>query len=242
MMKRHNNGISEEHIVAYLDGELNVNGEMREALGDTELRQVAREYATLKKIFARTASEPRFLLSKTSDTRALAYLQSVLRGNVRMAPDANAVPGSQATTIRTKKFWAKRSTIGFALALLLGALWFTFKPNEAPVPSIVDTVVEPRQIQPAPSVQPTPEVAVNNTPATTTSDVSLTVNRPTATKKSSNKQVVAVTNTIDAPVQKEANIVANQQEEQPADIMISRRYAKLIKNVRVVDVTQQDKM
>src|SRR5688572_28415129 len=153
-MKRHNNGISEEHIVAYLDGELNVNGEMREALGDAELRHVAREYATLKKVFAGSASDSRFLLNKASDTRALAFLQNVLRGN-KMAPDAEAIPLVRPQTTRTKMFWAKRSAMGFALALFLGALWLTLKPTDGTyAPVIVSAPPTQQQVQP--SVVPTP--------------------------------------------------------------------------------------
>jgi hypothetical protein len=42
----------------------------------------------------------------------------------------------------------------------------------------------------------------------------------------------------------EAAPAATIQKEQtdPADIMISHRYAKMIKSTRVVEVTQQDKM
>jgi hypothetical protein len=244
MMKRHNNGISEEHIVAYLDGELNVNGEMREALGDAELRHVAKEYATLKKVFARTASEPRFLLSQSSDSRAYAYLQNVLRGKegARMAPDAEAVRSQTSATVATKKFWAKRSVIGFAVVLFLGALWFTLSPNETPtVPEIVGNSTQPQLVQPSPSTVITPESVVKDA-SPTMPEVALNATRNVAAKRSTKKSESSGTTIVAAPVEEKPNIVANQQEEQPADIMISRRYAKLIKNVRIVEVTQQDKM
>ena len=244
-MKRHNNGISEEHIVAYLDGELNVNGEMREALGDNELRHVAKEYATLKKVFARSASESRFLLNKSSDARARAFLQNVLHGN-KMAPDAEAIPLVRPQTTRTKMFWAKRSALGFALALFLGALWFTLKPTDGTdTPVIVSAPpvqqdVQPSEVVPTPTT-PQPMANITESPASQ-QQVAANTTQAVAAKRTSKRIVPAEISSPAPPVEKDANIVANQQEEQPADIMISRRYAKLIKNVRVVEITQQDKM
>lgn len=242
-MKRHNNGISEEHIVAYLDGELNVNGEMREALGDAELRHVAKEYATLKKVFARSASESRFILNKTSDASALSYLQNVLRGN-KMAPDAEAIPLVRPATTRTKMFWAKRSAIGFALALFLGALWFTLKPTDGTdAPVIVSAPPVQEQVQPSQVPAPTIQEPIANVSELPASQQGGAANstQVVAAKRTFKKVTPAEIKSPAAPIE-QANIVANQQEEQPADIMISRRYAKLIKNVRVVEITQQDKM
>ena len=242
-MKRHNNGISEEHIVAYLDGELNVNGEMREALGDTELRHVAKEYAALKKVFAGSASESRFLLNKASDARARAFLQNVLHGN-KMAPDADAIPLVRTQTTRTKMFWAKRSAIGFALALFLGALWFTMKPSDSTdAPVIVSAPSPQEQVQPNLVPAPTTQEPIANVSEAPASQQNVAANstQVVAAKRTS-KKVAPAEISSPAPPAEQANIVAHQQEEQPADIMISRRYAKLIKNVRVVEITQQDKM
>jgi hypothetical protein len=249
MMKRHNNGISEEHIVAYLDGELNVNGEMREALGDAELHNVAREYAVLKKLFVRSASESRFLLTQSADSRALAYLQNVLHGmkpGSRMADDAAAMPSTRvAPAIRTKNFWAKRTTIGFAFALLLGVLWISYQPNEvATVPNEARNSVQTPDALPNPSSMTLPEPSVS-APAEVAATATPTSPEPmerTAVRKSARKQGVPVQNVAETPVVEQSNIVANQPEEKPADVMISRRYAKLIKNVRTVEITQQDKM
>ena len=248
MMKQHNNGISEEHIVAYLDGEFNANGEMREALGDGEIHRVAKEYHTLKQVIAQSAADPRFLLSKAADTRARAYLHNLLRANrpeVPMAPDADAVRLAPQVASRTKKFWIKRSAVGFALALFLGMLWFATRPTDTVT---TEPVVATNQSQPQPEVVTppavtqvpevmAPEVKNIETPAVAEAPARA-VNKP-AVKRSA----PAPTNIAAAPVEKKPeNIVATQPEADPADVMISRRYAKLIKNVRIVEVTQQDKM
>ena len=248
MMKRHNNGISEEHIVAYLDGELNVNGEMREALGDAELLQTAKEYAMLKKIVAKTSGESRFQLTPSADSRARLYLASVLRGKTSTlnAPDLDAVPMARPARIATTKFWAKRSSIGLVLALFLGVLWFATRPNDevAVPPTVADHTTQPQVVQPsAPPVIETPAPVVTNEPIKNTEVASHSV--PVSGVKKSAKKTGAGSQNIAAitpTTEEKPAVTASRVDEQPNDIMISRRYAKLIKNVRVVEVTQQDKM
>lgn len=245
-MKRHNNGISEEHIVAYLDGELNVNGEMREALGDAELLHTAKEYGMLKKIFAKSSRESRFQLTASADANTRNYIASVLRTKSNMAPDRDAVPMSRpAPATVTKKFWAKRSAIGLVLALFLGVLWFATRPNdEIMTPSpVADTAPAPQVAEPGAPAANTPASQLAEAPATNV-DVATHSTPATHVKRSTEKKANSGTQNIAAApvVEEKPAVVASRMEEQPNDIMISRRYAKLIKNVRVVEVTQQDKM
>lgn len=238
-MKRHHNGISEEHIVAYLDGELNVNGEMREALGDEEILHVTKEHAMLKKIFARTSAESRFRLKKATDARVLAYLHDVLRGANNRMPDAAPVRNAQPAVIRTKSFWAKRTTIGVAFAVVIGLLWFAAMPksDQLAAPTVAQTTTP----QPAaPQVEPSEPTA----PAVIEPKAQAMANQeqPAASVvRKIRKQAPAPTNIASEPNEQPAANIA-QQESSPGDVMISRRYAKLIKGVRIVEVTQQDKM
>lgn len=236
-MRQYNNGISEEHIVAYLDGELNVNGEMREALGDAQIRHATNEYAAMKKMFLHSATEQRFRLKKLTDARVLAYLHDMLRAGNRNLPDAAPVRIAHPVRARTKNFWAKRTAIGFAFALCIALVWFVAMPKDEQAVTPVAQIASPQPT--APQVQPSETVA-NSAELQAVAHTQGEGQVAVVVKKSRAPITAETKVTVPTPQENPANIA--QQESSPADIMISRRYAKLIKDVRVVEVTQQDKM
>jgi anti-sigma factor RsiW len=233
-MMNKNTYLNEEHVVAYLDGELNVTGrEVKTALaGDRKLAQAALEYHAMSKAFAHSASDDRFMLTAEADKLAMAALRKEL--SKKTLVDAPAVHPSRTTIPMLKQMWFRRSTVGVAFALLLGVVWFSFPKNDI----MVEPTVATNQIQtsaPAPIASTeAPAVADATIPSTQTKSVAV----KTTTKK------VTTTSTEKAPVanQNIAHQTTTEEVSAPGDVMISRRYAKLVKATPVIEITQQDKI
>src|SRR5436305_1294654 len=127
-MKKQNPVITDEHIVAYLDGELEAGEDFRSELrANPELATATKEYAVMKKAFAVSRADSRFMLSARVDEKTRAMLTDALatvRNTVRRAaPAPMAVPARVTEAIRSVKYlWAKRAGIGLALAGLAVSL------------------------------------------------------------------------------------------------------------------------
>jgi len=234
-MMNKNTYLNEEHIVAFLDGELNVNGrEVKTALAtDKELAQAALEYHAMSKAFARSASDDRFMLTAEADKLAMAALRKEL--SKKTLVDAPAAHPSRATIPMLKQMWFRRTSVGIAFAMLLGAVWFTFPKNDI----VVEPTVATNQVQQ--SVTPAPIASVE-TPTTTDATVPSTQTKSVAVKTTAKN--VTPTSTVKAPVanQNIAHETATEEVSAPTDVMISRRYAKLVKATPVIEITQQDKI
>src|SRR5205823_2360210 len=124
-MRKQNPLITDEHIVAYLDGELQGTPEFeREIRSDSALARSADEYAAISKAFASSMADSRFLLSAKVDSRTkkmLADSIAKLRSAVRIpasAPDAAPRRSVMPAVRNMKLLWAKRASVGFAFAAL----------------------------------------------------------------------------------------------------------------------------
>ena len=250
--------ISDEHIVAFLDGELEASPNFeREIRSDKVLVQVTKEYSAIGKAMAMSQSDPRFTLSANIDLRTKNMLAGTLatsRGAVRTAsPAPSAAPVRSVPAQRSIKYlWVKRTSIGMAFALLLGVLWFNFEGKneqltQVPVPHNSPSVREQ-------GTQPIPATAVptdsRSNQLASGSNVAPVIAAPTQShsnpvknvnasqKKGSDLLATNVLSQIEAPPTA-TNV--NEQAD-PADVMISHRYAKMIKATRVVEITQQDRM
>jgi hypothetical protein len=250
-MKKQIPHITDEHIVAYLDGELHVSPQFeRELRANPALNQAAAEYAVIGKAMAASSGDARFMLSAPVDARAKKVLTGITKSRKAVrttAPAPGATPVRSVPATRSIKYlWAKRATIGFAFASLLAFLWFNFtgkneQITQVPVPTMKSSPA-PIQQAPAPAVLPSDVFA--------SGQVALNGGEPhPAMTLTGKKNVVSGKNSVPEDLatnlsSQEAPRAATLEQEQndPADIMISHRYAKMIKSTPVVEVTQQDRM
>lgn len=248
-MKTNNHNITDEHIVAYLDGELNVSPEFeRELRAEPSLAAAAKEYAAIGKAMASSRTDSRFMLNASVDARTKKMLADSLaksRKAVRTAAAApNAAPVRTIPSTRNIKFiWAKRTSIGFAFAALLAFLLVNYtgkneQITQVPVPSPAHAPLEmqsaPTPAIPEPAKQGQIAAASNSV---VTSPAHVVAKNTEAPKNSISKDLATNTSHIEAPP-----ATIDQAKADPADVMISHRYAKMIKATRVVEVTQQDQM
>lgn len=234
-MKNKKTLLGEEHIVAYLDGELDVTAqEVKSALAsDKELAHAAHEYHVMTKAFARSASDERFVLSAEADTKAMAVLRKELAK--KQLIDAPPVHPIRTAVPMFKQMWFRRTTVSAAFALLLGILWTSFSKNDIQVQPTISL----QQPQNFPSVS-TPIV---DAPASEVADAVMPAATTTATPVQKRVKHAVTVATEKAPIAHDNNIAAVTEEiSTPNDVMISRRYAKLVKSVPVIEITQQDKL
>jgi len=238
--------MTEEHIVAWLDGELQADGEVRASLKqDASLQSAAKDYNALSKTFTRSKGDSRFVLPAAVDSRVVAALKTELSRNrkavpvIERAPDAAPIT-KPSTADRMRKIWVRRTSYVALLALLLGGLWFGLQSNpETPV-----TAYAPKEEAPAsqPVVNPpTENPIVNQTaPAPSNSQVANTASHTAQVRHTvaSQEQKQVVTEPVPAPAAQQTTA----EVADPAAIMISHRYAKLIKSTPTVVVSQSDKM
>ena len=250
---KQNPRITDEHIVAYLDGELNVSKDFeRELRANPSLAEAAKEYSAIANAMAASRADSRFMLSASVDAstkKMLARGISKSRGEVRTAaPAPSAAPIRSVPATRSIKFmWARRrASIGFAFATLLAFLWF----NMGNKSELITQVPVPRSV-PAPIQQSAPalpevitaqpgQVAVNgDMPSHQAASTGHTVRNPEVSKDLIVKDLATNTaNQTETP----AATAHEEVKADPADIMISHRYAKMIKATRAVEVTEQDRM
>jgi hypothetical protein len=245
---KQNPRITDEHIVAYLDGELHVSADFeRELRADPALSQAADEYSAIGKAMAQSRADSRFILSaffaestRKMLERGIAKSRKVIR-TADSAPSAAPARGIPAT--RNIKFaWAKRASIGFAFATLLAFLWFNFTgKNEqiTQVPVGNSNRTAPTIEQTAPAL-PEINTAQPGQLALGTDIQTHPANSSVHSVKNFKVKDLA-TNTATQTEAPHATI-NEEVKADPADIMISHRYAKMIKATRAVEVTEQDRM
>ncbi|MEO6940473.1 MAG: hypothetical protein ABI444_10090 [Candidatus Kapaibacterium sp.] len=174
------------------------------------------------------------------------------KDRAKSRPVANARPIKSSRTVRPLSIWAKRSPI--LVLLLLGVIYFTIgQPNA------------PKQVAQAPQTMQNTKIAngqgnsdqIAQNDASKTSTVnpdqsSSTVNNIQPTNTTAAPQSIAknVHATVTPQQSVAANVVtstatptvAQPQTENPQDIMISRRYASMIRGTKAVTITQRDRM
>ena len=240
--------ITEEHIVAWLDGEI-VGAEFDSALKqDATLAKASEEYGGLTRVFSASKADKRFALSAATNERVRAALEqeiSTSRKTVRMPERAsNAAPVRTAPAERVRKIWVRRSTIAIAFALLLGIFWFGTRSNTDNAPATA-TVTAPSQ--PSAPIVPAPSVTATEQPAATPAPVASNVSTPQPTdhhavmqkQQTPDLTPQQVAETVAPPAQ---NTATPAQENDPAAVMASHRYAKLVKATPTVVISQLDKM
>lgn len=250
--------VTEEHIVAWLDGALTpAPGFENSVKGNSELATAAAEYIALDAAFVRSRTDTRYALPKSVDSRVRASLATEIsrsRKTVRLperAPMAAPIPGSTNVVRTTKNLWARRSAYAMALALMAIFGWFIGHTGEAPQMATNAPVRETNATQSVTTAAPTPSQVADhtnsaNTTETTTANVEHTtamshVHNPIATsqpQQNVNAPAVQVAETSVAPKQP----TPAAEENDPAAIMASHRYAKLIKTTPAVVITAQDQM
>lgn len=242
--------LSEEHIVAYLDGEVALAGkEVRaELAADRKLAQAALDYHGLQKAFTVSAHDSRFQLTAETDRKTVKALREALRtnrGEVRLpqrAADAAPVRPIRTAAPLIKQMWFKRTSIGLAFAMLLGALFFSLPRNEIKVePSVAEK--EPAASAPLASNMPSAQenVAIPNT-SEKASPASEKHTSPGAMRTPQKSVQPTAVKSGEAPILQNVAQAAQKETANPQDIMISRRYAKMIKDTRIVEITEHDKM
>ncbi|HET9136218.1 MAG TPA: hypothetical protein VFO76_06240 [Candidatus Kapabacteria bacterium] len=242
--------MTEEHIVAWLDGELQADGEVRTALKqDTALQSAAKDYNALSQAFARSKSDSRFVLPATVDSRVVAALRSEISRNHKAVPVPGRVADAEpiakpSTANRIKKVWIRRSSYAALLLLLIGGAWFGFQSKQdTPVTAFAPNTEAPAP-QPSVSTQVQPPGADISTPApSATTDVATGHIASHTTTHATQLNTVSqeVKQVVNEPASA-ATQTATAETPDPAAIMISHRYAKLIKATPTVVVSQSDKM
>ncbi len=229
-----NTYLNEEHIVAYLDGELDVTArEVKTALAsDKELAHAALEYHVMAKAFARSASDERFMLTAEADNKAMAALRKELAK--KQLVDAPPAHPMRTAAPMIKQMWFRRTSIGVAFALLLGVLWTSLPKN--------DIQVQPTIALEQPKDSPVASTPIVGTEAPVLADVAAPTAKTTSVTPKQTRKNVSTVATEKAPIAKENIAAASEEVSTPTDVMISRRYAKLVKETPVIEITQQDKM
>ncbi len=260
-MKKTTPNISEEHIVAWLDQELVADNNFRSNIEQTPaLKTAASEYAAISEAIAHSMSDKRFALSPSVDSRVRASLEQELARNRKTvrtperAPNAQPIPNNSPD--RSKRILVRRTSYALAFALLLGVIWFGMptqnQPSQHEATTASNGVSQPTPVAQAPvnisntEATPTAPIATNNSTAATESPVT------SAPTKHNSAQVMA----SNTPSQVKRSVVPTAQQNQPtpepiastteqadpAGMMISHRFAKLVKATPAVVVNQQDRM
>ena len=246
--------ISEEHIVAWLDQELVADNDFRSSIEQTPaLKTAASEYAAISEAIVRSKSDKRFGLSPSVDSRVRASLQQELSRNRKTvrtperAPNAQPIPNT-STPDRSKRILVRRTSYALAFALLLCAVWFGLPTQNQPT-TASNVVSQQTPVAQAPvnisNVEPTPTVSVANNNMTAVVESPVT---SAPIKHNSNRSVAS--NVAQHPVEPTSQqnqpttlpIASTTEQADPAGMMISHRFAKLVKATPAVVVNQQDRM
>lgn len=247
--------ITEEHIVAWLDGEVTPTADFDRSLkSNPELATAASEYAALSAAFSTSRSDKRFALPVAVDSRVRASLATEIsrsRKTVRMperAPLAAPVP-STTTIVRTKTLWVRRSAYAMALVVMAMFGWFIGHNGETTVQTAANVPATGTTTTPTVTTAPTPSQVADNV-STTTTTAPATEQHTAATSRVHASPVANVQNQVisNAPAPATAvNVTPKQntpvaEDNDPAAIMASHRYAKVIKATQAVVITSQDQL
>ena len=251
---------TEELIVQYLDGEL-VRKELETVLFErlahsTEARALLREYLTVRGAIRVSLDDSRFQLSHDLDMRTRSRIEQLLAEGVPLvepatlggyATDAPAI-ANRPTTTRLNRWSLRPAYALLALLFAIGGTWFVTRTSTAPtvatvtapstmIPGTTQPAVERSEVQIAPA--PTQEThAVANlqkseSPRVTRAALKTMTSASTDLAQSSSPAPAVTT-----------QVPAAQQAEDPADIMLSHRYAKMLNATekREVVVSGRDRL
>ncbi len=251
---------TEELIVSYLDGELmrkELEVELFERLAThADARKILREYLVVRGAIHASESDARFQLSASVDQRTRARLQSMLTSVPQLEAAPVIQPRSEdhvivatVATDRRMKTWTKRLSPALLLLLLaIGSTWYLThsadQQNQVVVAhngmqkSATTNDVAANQANsaaaiPAPQAQNAPAQAQ---PAERIKIVKEYIVAPQATTQAPSHAGEVAQNSVAAPQ------TATKTEDDPKDVMASHRFAKLIRNTRSINVTQQDRL
>jgi hypothetical protein len=231
-MNEHSATTTEELIVQYLDGELH-RKELESVLFgrlavSEDARTMMHEHLLMRGAIRASGESERFQLSESLDRKARTRIEQVLKV---MTPAEGVVFAEDAPLIRTNlvtrriKNYSLRPSLAFlALLLAIGTTWFVTRPTEQPVAvnaSARPMAVPAAQQPAAPTEQSTPAeiAALAPTPVEAVHPVSVQKVRSTPTATPAN----LTQNTSVAP-----KTEIKTEEPDPADVMLSKRYAKML--------------
>lgn len=240
---------TEELIVAYLDGEL-VRKELEIELFDrlatmADARHLLREHLVMRGAIKQSLTNERFQLSDDLDARTRARLEQILHSvttpavletvKSRRVVDAPAIAHNAAE--RRLQQWVKRP-VALALLLLLtvGTTWYATRSTMSVGDDRQIASNEPKAF--APSINQ-PSLASPVTAQETKVQEPKVIVRTVVQKvyvKQRAKDVAQNQNNTSG------NVDNNEQQSDPADVMISRRAKHAIENSNTIVITEDDRI
>ena len=232
---------TEELIVQYLDGEL-VRNELETVLFERlatseEARMLLREHLVLRGAIRNTYESANFELSADLDARTRDRIQQMLEAFENKPMDAEPIQTNAVA--RRMKRWSLRPTVAvLGLLVAIGATWFlTRSTTDNTKPSIAQAVTN----NGAKVTQQDASMAISfsgeaSKPAEIIRVIKVPVKSNEVTPSYAQNTAVQSVQQTSAPQEKPAEV--------PADIMISRRYSKMINAAakHEVVVTSRDRL
>jgi hypothetical protein len=239
---------TEELIVQYLDGEL-LRSELEIMLFDRlakseEARQILREHLVIRGAIHSSLEDNRFQLSADLDDRTRTRIEEVLKALPvqKGAGQPDAAPARIDPAKRRLERWSVRPAYAALLLLFaVTATWFATRSTETSAPEVAMTATEPANTPTQSLTAPTtsteaPKVIVKEkiVEKPVIRYVSLPVKNQSADIAQNTQQSAAQ----QAPESKD------QTEASPSDVMISRRFGKLLNETakKEVIVTTHDRL
>lgn len=237
---------TEELIVQYLDGELQrkeLEMVLFERLAKSDdARRLLREHLVIRGAIRNSMDDERFELSEDLDHLTRGRIEEALKALPTTGGLGDAEPARIDPTKRRLQRWAVRpSYAAIALLFAIGATWFVAR----------STTVKPTQ-QLAVSTAPSTQQAVETPAAASQANASTEAPRVIVKEKIVEKPVVRyVTARSHASEDMAQNVPQRSTEDvkqpetsNPADIMISNRFSKLLKATakQEVVVTSHDRL
>lgn len=247
---------TEELIVQYLDGEL-VRKELETMLFERlaqsqEARALLREYLTVRGAIRVSSEDERFQLSSDLDSRTRLRIEQMLEkiGHeepivVRGSYASDAAPVQTNAVSRSLKRWSLRPSLAAVLLLFaVGATWFiTHESN----PKVVAVAV------PAPAPSAPSSSSTENSTVVIPHELPLAAAEPAMHKAEAREHRSVATparyasnaepsnQAVTTPA---ASTPAVQQTEDPGDVMMTKRFAKMLNATEKheVVVTNRDRL
>lgn len=241
---------TEELIVQYLDGEMQrkeLETVLFERLARNEdARQLLREHLVIRGAIHSSMSDDRFVLSEDLDTRTRARIEEALRA----LPTTGGLPDAEPVRIDPTKRRLQRWSVRPAYAALLlvfavGATWLLSRSTAT------DQTVAVNQPTSTESAQKSVAPADLKPNASTSTVMATEPTKVIYKEKIVEKPVVRyVTVSKSAPNDIAQNVASSNvsskpaEESNPADIMISHRFGKLLNETakKEVIVTTHDRL
>jgi hypothetical protein len=239
---------TEELIVQYLDGELQrreLETVLFERLAKSEeARRMLREHLVIRGAIRNSMEDERFELSDDLDMRTRARIEEALNALPTSTGLGDAEPIRVDPTRRRLQRWAvKPSYAALALLFAIGATWFVTRSTV----TTVSDVAQNAPVQQAPAEpQPSVDAPATLQPAASTESPKVVV-KERIVEKPVIKYVTVPKSSAQDIAQNSSTAVSSptvKPEESAADLMISNRYAKLLKatSKQEVVVTSHDRL